>query len=82
MSLCRQSSATNVGNDSAQEAVELLGVKTPREVVVEIRNAGQLVPSARPIVQPHYLGPGGGVDLTNPGFLPPGCILRVRRVQP
>ncbi|WP_437805219.1 hypothetical protein [Sorangium sp. So ce1078] len=38
--LWSQSSATNVGTYTAQEAVELLGVKRPPEVVVEFSNGG------------------------------------------
>jgi hypothetical protein len=79
--LFSQSSATDVGDYTAKEAVELLGVKKPPEVVVEIRNAGQFVPNRPAIVQPHVLGPGGGLDLTNAARVPPECILCVRPVR-
>jgi hypothetical protein len=61
--------------------MELLGVKTPPEVVVVIRNDGQFVPNKPPIVQPHPLGPGGGVDLTNPAHVPADCIICVLPVE-
>jgi len=79
--LFSQSSATNVGTYSAQEAVEKLGVKTPPEVVVEIQNSGQFVPNAPPVVPPHPLGPGGGADLTNPKMVGPECILCVNPIE-
>jgi len=80
--LYSQSSATTVGTYSAQQAVELLGVKTPPEVLVEIRDVGFFVPNNPPIVQPHPLGPGGGVDLTNPVRVPPQYIIKIRPVVP
>jgi hypothetical protein len=79
--LFSQSSVTNVGTYTAQEAVELLGVKMAPEVVVEISNAGKFIPNKPPIVQPHPLGPGGGVDLTNPLRVPADCILCIRPVR-
>jgi RHS repeat-associated protein len=79
--LWSQSSATDVGSLSAREAVERLGVKTPPDVVVEIRNGGQFVPNKPAIVQPHPLGPGGGLDLTNPARVQPDCVVCVRPVR-
>ncbi|MCW5809571.1 MAG: VCBS repeat-containing protein [Labilithrix sp.] len=79
--LWSQSSATNVGNYTAQQAVELAGVKTPPTHVVEIANNGQFVLNRPPIVQPHPLGPGGALDLTNPRLVLPQCIICVRSVK-
>lgn len=42
---------------------------------------GQFVPNSPAIVQPHPLGPGGGLDLTNPRRVPADCILCVRPVR-
>ncbi len=79
--LYSQSSATNVGTYSAREAVELLGVKSAPEVVVGIRNGGRFISNKPGIVQPHPLGRGGGVDLTNPARIPRECIVCVRPVR-
>jgi RHS repeat-associated protein len=79
--LWSQSSATDVGTYTPQEAVERLGVKTPPDVVVEIQNDGQFVPNKPAIVWPHALGSGGGLDLTNPVRVPPQCILCIRRIE-
>jgi hypothetical protein len=78
--LWSQSSATDVGMLTAQETVERLGVKTPPEVVIEIRNEGRFVPNKPTIVQPHPLGPGGGIDLTKRARVPPECVVCVRPV--
>ncbi|HMR08971.1 MAG TPA: RHS repeat-associated core domain-containing protein, partial [Polyangiaceae bacterium] len=80
--LYSQSSATNIATLSAREAVELLGLKRLPDVVVELRNGGRFVPQKPPIVQPHPLGPGGGLDLTNPSRLPRECFVCVRSVKP
>ncbi|WP_437301960.1 RHS repeat domain-containing protein [Sorangium sp. So ce388] len=79
--LWSQSSATNVGTYTAKQAMELLGVKRPPEVVIQFSNGGRFVPNSPPIVRPHPLGPGGGVDLTNPARVGPECILCVRPVR-
>ena len=79
--LWAQSSSTDVGTYSAQQAVELLGVKTPPNVVIEFQNGGRFILNRPPIVQPHPLGPGGGLDITNPARVPSQCILCVRPVQ-
>jgi hypothetical protein len=80
--LWSQSSATDVGTYTAQEATELLGVKTPAEVVIEIRNGGQFIANKPGIVQPHPLGPGGGLDLINPSRLSPQSVISIRPVRP
>jgi hypothetical protein len=80
--LWSQSSATNVGTYTAQEAMELLGVKTAPEVVIEFQNAGRFIPNRPAIVQPHPLGRGGGGDLINPAKVPPTCINCIRPVTP
>ncbi len=79
--LYSQSSATDVGTYTPTEAVELLGVKTPPEVVVVIENGGQFRPNKPATVQPHPLGPGGGTDLTNSKKVPPASILEVRPIR-
>ncbi len=50
--LYSQSSATTVGTYTAQQAVELLGVKTPPEVLVEIRDVGFFVPKTPRLCNP------------------------------
>jgi hypothetical protein len=45
--LWSQSSATDVGTYTAQQAVELLGVKTPPNVVIEFQNADGSSPTGR-----------------------------------
>jgi hypothetical protein len=76
--LWTQSSATDVGTLTAREAVETLGVKTEPDVVIAFRNNGQFVPNRPPVVQPHPLGPGGGLDLTNPFRVGADSIVGVR----
>lgn len=78
--LWSQSSATDVGTYTAQEATELLGVKGTSEVVLTIMNEGRFVPNKPATVQPHPLGPGGGLDMTNPVRVGPECIVCVRPV--
>jgi hypothetical protein len=78
--LWAQSSATDIGTLTSREAVETLGVKTAPDFVIDIRNGGQFVANRPPIVQPHPLGPGGGLDLTNPARVGPESILGFRPV--
>ncbi len=79
--LWSHSSATDVGTYTAQQAVERLGVKTPPDVVIDFKNNGQFISNRPAIVQPHPLGPGGGLDLTNPRLVSPQCILCIRPVK-
>jgi len=60
----------------------MLGAKGTSEVVITIPNERRFIPHRRSIVQPHPLGPGGGVDLTNPARVGPECIIRVSPVKP
>jgi hypothetical protein len=80
--LWSQSSATDVGTYTAEEATKILGVKGPAEVVIEIKNGGQFIANRPAIVQPHPLGPGGGLDLINPVRLSPQSIISVRPIPP
>ena len=80
--LWSQSSATDVGTFTSQQATELLGVKTPADVVITFQNGGRFVLNRPAIVQAHPLGPGGGIDLTNVARVPPQCIICITPVVP
>jgi RHS repeat-associated protein len=75
-----QSSVTDVGTYTADEAVNLLGVRTPPDIVVKIRNEGQFVRRGKP-VQPTPQTAGGALEWTNKKLVPPRCIICIDPVK-
>ncbi len=80
--LREQSSVTDNPNLTAKQAVEQLGVKTPPNKVIPIQDNGNFVPNKPAVVEPHFNGPGGGKDFTNPQRVPPEQIRPAIPVKP
>ena len=80
--LREQSSVTDNPNLTAKQAVEQLGVKTPPNKVIPIEDNGNFVPNKPAVVEPHFNGPGGGKDFTNPQRVPPEQIRPAVPIKP